>query len=100
MPKARQKLCLFSCVPILENLPSDSMSNPASLPPLIEGYGRKRKKRTSIETNIKLTLEKRFLDVSLTTCPLYVCLWDCCVVFAKFCWRKNKKRKTTVWVLL
>ncbi|XP_056141148.1 POU domain, class 2, transcription factor 3 [Lampris incognitus] len=45
-----------------ENSPSDSMSNPASLPPLIEGYGRKRKKRTSIETNIKLTLEKRFLD--------------------------------------
>lgn len=45
------------------------MSNPTSLPPLIEGYGRKRKKRTSIETNIKLTLEKRFLDVSsrLTT---------------------------------
>ncbi|XP_030009093.1 POU domain, class 2, transcription factor 3 [Sphaeramia orbicularis] len=45
-----------------ENSPSDSMNNPASLAPLIEGYGRKRKKRTSIETNIKLTLEKRFLD--------------------------------------
>uniref|UniRef100_UPI0037E91754 POU domain, class 2, transcription factor 3 isoform X1 n=1 Tax=Semicossyphus pulcher TaxID=241346 RepID=UPI0037E91754 len=45
-----------------ENSPSDSMSNTTSLPPLIEGYGRKRKKRTSIETNIKLTLEKRFLD--------------------------------------
>ncbi|KAM9847090.1 POU domain, class 2, transcription factor 3 [Aulostomus maculatus] len=45
-----------------ENSPSDSMSNPTSLPPLMEGYGRKRKKRTSIETNIKLTLEKRFLD--------------------------------------
>uniref|UniRef100_H3C4T0 POU domain protein n=1 Tax=Tetraodon nigroviridis TaxID=99883 RepID=H3C4T0_TETNG len=45
-----------------ENSPSDSMSNPTTLPPLIEGYGRKRKKRTSIETNIKLTLEKRFLD--------------------------------------
>ncbi|XP_069001893.1 POU domain, class 2, transcription factor 3 [Embiotoca jacksoni] len=45
-----------------ENSPSDSMSNASSLPPLIEGYGRKRKKRTSIETNIKLTLEKRFLD--------------------------------------
>ncbi|XP_056265084.1 POU domain, class 2, transcription factor 3 isoform X1 [Pseudoliparis swirei] len=45
-----------------ENSPPDSMSNPTSLPPLIEGYGRKRKKRTSIETNIKLTLEKRFLD--------------------------------------
>ncbi|XP_068186989.1 POU domain, class 2, transcription factor 3 isoform X1 [Antennarius striatus] len=45
-----------------ENSPSDSMTNPTSLPALIEGYGRKRKKRTSIETNIKLTLEKRFLD--------------------------------------
>ncbi|CAN9501173.1 unnamed protein product [Ophioblennius macclurei] len=45
-----------------ENSPADSMTNSASLPPLLEGYGRKRKKRTSIETNIKLTLEKRFLD--------------------------------------
>ncbi|XP_077402858.1 POU domain, class 2, transcription factor 3 isoform X2 [Vanacampus margaritifer] len=45
-----------------ENSPSDCMSGAASLPPLMEGYGRKRKKRTSIETNIKLTLEKRFLD--------------------------------------
>ncbi|XP_010868619.1 POU domain, class 2, transcription factor 3 isoform X1 [Esox lucius] len=45
-----------------ENSPSDSMTSAASLPPLMEGYGRKRKKRTSIETNIKLTLEKRFLD--------------------------------------
>ncbi|KAM8899585.1 POU domain, class 2, transcription factor 3 isoform 2-T2 [Spinachia spinachia] len=50
-----------------ENSPPDSMSSAASLlPPLIEGYGRKRKKRTSIETNIKLTLEKRFLDVRST----------------------------------
>ncbi|KAA0716473.1 POU domain, class 2, transcription factor 3 [Triplophysa tibetana] len=45
-----------------ENSPSDTMSSPTTLPPLLEGYGRKRKKRTSIETNIKLTLEKRFLD--------------------------------------
>ncbi|XP_061608431.1 POU domain, class 2, transcription factor 3 isoform X1 [Phyllopteryx taeniolatus] len=45
-----------------ENSPSDCMSSAGSLPPLMEGYGRKRKKRTSIETNIKLTLEKRFLD--------------------------------------
>ncbi|XP_054481166.1 POU domain, class 2, transcription factor 3 [Anoplopoma fimbria] len=45
-----------------ENSPPDAMNNPTSLPPLIEGYGRKRKKRTSIETNIKLTLEKRFHD--------------------------------------
>lgn len=47
-----------------ENSPLDCMNSAASLPPLMEGYGRKRKKRTSIETNIKLTLEKRFLDVS------------------------------------
>ncbi|XP_070773972.1 POU domain, class 2, transcription factor 3 [Enoplosus armatus] len=45
-----------------ESSPSDSMSNPTSLAPLMEGYGRKRKKRTSIETNIKMTLEKRFND--------------------------------------
>ncbi|XP_076130660.1 POU domain, class 2, transcription factor 3 [Alosa pseudoharengus] len=45
-----------------ENSPSDSIPNPTTLPQLMEGYGRKRKKRTSIETNIKLTLEKRFLD--------------------------------------
>ncbi|XP_030602764.1 POU domain, class 2, transcription factor 3 isoform X2 [Archocentrus centrarchus] len=45
-----------------ESSPSDSMSNPTALPTLMEGYGRKRKKRTSIETNIKMTLEKRFLD--------------------------------------
>ncbi|XP_041863602.1 POU domain, class 2, transcription factor 3 [Melanotaenia boesemani] len=45
-----------------ENSPSDTMSTSTSLPPLMEGYGRKRKKRTSIETNIKMTLEKRFMD--------------------------------------
>uniref|UniRef100_A0A3P9KNR7 POU domain protein n=1 Tax=Oryzias latipes TaxID=8090 RepID=A0A3P9KNR7_ORYLA len=45
-----------------ENSPSDSMTSSSSLPPLMEGYGRKRKKRTSIETNIKMTLEKRFHD--------------------------------------
>nr|AAI16524.1 Zgc:136377 [Danio rerio]AAI65558.1 Zgc:136377 protein [Danio rerio] len=45
-----------------ENSPSDTKTNTTTLPPLMEGYGRQRKKRTSIETNIKLTLEKRFLD--------------------------------------
>uniref|UniRef100_A0A8C6WEZ1 POU domain protein n=1 Tax=Neogobius melanostomus TaxID=47308 RepID=A0A8C6WEZ1_9GOBI len=45
-----------------ENSPSDPMTSPTPLPQLMEGYGRKRKKRTSIETNIKLTLEKRFQD--------------------------------------
>lgn len=40
------------------------MSTPSSYPTLSEVFGRKRKKRTSIETNIRLTLEKRFQDVS------------------------------------
>nr|XP_023499995.1 POU domain, class 2, transcription factor 3 [Equus caballus] len=46
-----------------ESSPSDpSMSTPSSYPTLSEVFGRKRKKRTSIETNIRLTLEKRFQD--------------------------------------
>ncbi|MGH0182792.1 UNVERIFIED_CONTAM: hypothetical protein FKN15_022942 [Acipenser sinensis] len=38
------------------------MGSASSMPPLIEGFGRKRKKRTSIETNIRMTMEKRFQD--------------------------------------
>lgn len=46
-----------------ESSPSDpSASTPSSYPTLSEVFGRKRKKRTSIETNIRLTLEKRFQD--------------------------------------
>uniref|UniRef100_I3MQG1 POU domain protein n=1 Tax=Ictidomys tridecemlineatus TaxID=43179 RepID=I3MQG1_ICTTR len=46
-----------------ESSPSDpSVSAPNSYPTLSEVFGRKRKKRTSIETNIRLTLEKRFQD--------------------------------------
>ncbi|XP_074212988.1 POU domain, class 2, transcription factor 3 isoform X2 [Camelus bactrianus] len=46
-----------------ESSPSDpSVSTPSSYPTLSEVFGRKRKKRTSIETNIRLTLEKRFQD--------------------------------------
>ncbi|KAG9348267.1 hypothetical protein JZ751_002002 [Albula glossodonta] len=45
-----------------EHSPSDSRSISEAIPPLIEGFGRRRKKRTSIETNVKLTLEKRFVD--------------------------------------
>ncbi|GAB5577171.1 POU domain [Prionailurus iriomotensis] len=46
-----------------ETSPSDpSGSTPSSFPTLSEVFGRKRKKRTSIETNIRLTLEKRFQD--------------------------------------
>ncbi|XP_043937087.1 POU domain, class 2, transcription factor 3 isoform X2 [Protopterus annectens] len=46
-----------------ESSPSDSpVVNPTPFPPLSDMFGRKRKKRTSIETNIRLTLEKRFQD--------------------------------------
>ncbi|KAJ8347567.1 hypothetical protein SKAU_G00261560 [Synaphobranchus kaupii] len=45
-----------------ENSPSDTMTSATPISTLMEGYGRKRKKRTSIETNIRLTLEKRFMD--------------------------------------
>ncbi|XP_030077633.1 POU domain, class 2, transcription factor 3 isoform X3 [Microcaecilia unicolor] len=46
-----------------ESAPLDSaMSTPNPYPSLSEVFGRKRKKRTSIETSIRLTLEKRFQD--------------------------------------
>ena len=50
-----------------ENLSSDqSLSSPNALgsPGLgIEGLNRRRKKRTSIETNIRVALEKSFMEV-------------------------------------
>ncbi|XP_025045682.1 POU domain, class 2, transcription factor 3 isoform X4 [Pelodiscus sinensis] len=46
-----------------ESTPLDSsVSTPNSYPSVSEMFGRKRKKRTSIETNIRSTLEKRFQD--------------------------------------
>ncbi|XP_059563592.1 POU domain, class 2, transcription factor 3 isoform X2 [Myotis daubentonii] len=46
-----------------EASPADpSVSTPSAGPAFTEVFGRKRKKRTSIETNIRLTLEKRFQD--------------------------------------
>lgn len=52
----------------LENLSSDStLSSPSALNSPgqgIEGLNRRRKKRTSIETNIRVALEKSFLEVS------------------------------------
>ncbi|XP_070621270.1 POU domain, class 2, transcription factor 3 [Erythrolamprus reginae] len=46
-----------------ESSPMDSsVSSPSSYPSVSEMFGRKRKKRTSIETNIRSTLEKRFQD--------------------------------------
>lgn len=51
-----------------ENQTSDQgLSSPSSLgsPGLgLEGLNRRRKKRTSIETNIRVALEKSFLEVS------------------------------------
>lgn len=53
---------------LTENLSSDSgVSSPSALnsPGVgIEGLNRRRKKRTSIETNIRVALEKSFLEVS------------------------------------
>ncbi|KAL7981573.1 hypothetical protein Chor_005661 [Crotalus horridus] len=47
-----------------ESSPLDSsVSSPTSYPSVSEMFGRKRKKRTSIETNIRSTLEKRFQDL-------------------------------------
>lgn len=60
---------LFLCVGAVcaENLTSDqSLSSPSALgsPGMgIEGINRRRKKRTSIETNIRVALEKSFLEV-------------------------------------
>ncbi|KAE8592293.1 hypothetical protein XENTR_v10018715 [Xenopus tropicalis] len=46
-----------------ESAPSDAALTPSTnYAQLSEMFGRKRKKRTSIETNIRLTLEKRFQD--------------------------------------
>ncbi|XP_048368929.1 POU domain, class 2, transcription factor 3 isoform X1 [Sphaerodactylus townsendi] len=46
-----------------ESSPLDSsVSTPTSYPSVSEMFGRKRKKRTSIETNIRSTLEKRFQE--------------------------------------
>lgn len=51
-----------------ENLSSDStLSSPSALNSQgmgVEGLNRRRKKRTSIETNIRVALEKSFLEVS------------------------------------
>lgn len=62
---------------LTENLSSDSgVSSPSALnsPGVgIEGLNRRRKKRTSIETNIRVALEKSFLEVSEVFTS--ACLW-------------------------
>ena len=65
-------LCVFARAVCAENQTSDqALSSPSSLgsPGLgMEGLNRRRKKRTSIETNIRVALEKSFLEVSDIFC--------------------------------
>ena len=65
VPAAFPSLSLLSSPAPHRILPVGPLDeHPNSYPALSEVFGRKRKKRTSIETNIRLTLEKRFQDVS------------------------------------
>lgn len=67
-----ESLCSANFVSVFsslsENLSSDSaLSSPSALNSPgqgVEGLNRRRKKRTSIETNIRVALEKSFLEVS------------------------------------
>ncbi|XP_060702657.1 POU domain, class 2, transcription factor 3 isoform X3 [Hemiscyllium ocellatum] len=85
-----------------ENVPSDSTLN--SLPSLptqligLEGLGRKRKKRTSIETNIRITLEKRFRENSKPSSEEIVMIAEQLsmekeVVRVWFCNRRQKEKR-------
>ncbi|XP_062894321.1 POU domain, class 2, transcription factor 3 isoform X2 [Mobula hypostoma] len=85
-----------------ENVPSDSTLNSlASLTPQmigLEGLGRKRKKRTSIETNIRLTLEKRFHENSKPSSEEIVMIAEQLsmekeVVRVWFCNRRQKEKR-------
>lgn len=55
----------FPPLSIIENMTSESVvSSPSDLSPgICEGINRRRKKRTSIDTNIRIALEKSFLEV-------------------------------------
>lgn len=61
------RVCVFVRAVCAENQTSDQgLSSPSSIgsPGLgMEGLNRRRKKRTSIETNIRVALEKSFLEV-------------------------------------
>lgn len=71
-------MCVF--LVFIENLSSDSTaSSPSALnsPGLgAEGLNRRRKKRTSIETNIRVALEKSFMEVGVTF-RVYYTVRDC-----------------------
>ncbi|XP_078282987.1 POU domain, class 2, transcription factor 3-like [Rhinoraja longicauda] len=85
-----------------ENVPSDSTLNSlASLAPQViglEGLGRKRKKRTSIETNIRLTLEKHFHENSKPSSEEIIMIAEQLsmekeVVRVWFCNRRQKEKR-------
>ncbi|XP_042313077.1 POU domain, class 2, transcription factor 1 [Sceloporus undulatus] len=85
-----------------ENLSSDSaLSNPSALnsPGVgIEGLNRRRKKRTSIETNIRVALEKSFLENQKPTSEEITMIADQLnmekeVIRVWFCNRRQKEKR-------
>ncbi|KAM7407221.1 hypothetical protein PAMA_003111 [Pampus argenteus] len=85
-----------------ENLSSDqSMSSPSALgsPGMgIEGINRRRKKRTSIETNIRVALEKSFLENQKPTSEEITMIADQLnmekeVIRVWFCNRRQKEKR-------
>ncbi|XP_072441427.1 POU domain, class 2, transcription factor 1b isoform X5 [Chiloscyllium punctatum] len=85
-----------------ENLSVDSaLSNPSSLasPGLgIEGLSRRRKKRTSIETNVRVALEKSFLENQKPTSEEIMMIADQLqmekeVIRVWFCNRRQKEKR-------
>ncbi|XP_030059816.1 POU domain, class 2, transcription factor 1 isoform X2 [Microcaecilia unicolor] len=85
-----------------ENLSSDSaLSSPSSLnsPGLgVEGLNRRRKKRTSIETNIRVALEKSFLENQKPTSEEITMIADQLnmekeVIRVWFCNRRQKEKR-------
>nr|XP_006124285.1 POU domain, class 2, transcription factor 1 isoform X3 [Pelodiscus sinensis] len=85
-----------------ENLSSDSaLSSPSALnsPGLgIEGLNRRRKKRTSIETNIRVALEKSFLENQKPTSEEITMIADQLnmekeVIRVWFCNRRQKEKR-------
>ncbi|XP_056671469.1 POU domain, class 2, transcription factor 1 isoform X2 [Monodelphis domestica] len=85
-----------------ENLSSDSaLSSPNALNspgPGIEGLNRRRKKRTSIETNIRVALEKSFLENQKPTSEEITMIADQLnmekeVIRVWFCNRRQKEKR-------
>ncbi|XP_062831005.1 POU domain, class 2, transcription factor 1 isoform X4 [Anolis carolinensis] len=83
-----------------ENLSSDSaLSSPSALnSPGAEGLNRRRKKRTSIETNIRVALEKSFLENQKPTSEEITMIADQLnmekeVIRVWFCNRRQKEKR-------